>query len=168
LQVSCLQAAMVPMGVAASVATVVRPRARPLAHASMAHASTCALTTCHPCVFAGAAFFEFPRLMAMACCRPSWPMPTTRGRQRRQLDRRGLATLLPHRAPRACLRPHDRACLQVLVKGHQWPPMAHCGQVQCCGWWDSHFGPSWRPLGSLTVAGHNCLKPTVTYVTDVL
>ena len=80
----------------------------------------------------------------------------------------GFAALLLHRAPLVAPRSHDRACLDVLVKGHQWPPMARGDQCQCCGWAGSHFGPRWRPLGSLTVAGRYGLKPTVTDVTDVL
>ena len=49
---------MVPMGVATSVVTTVRPRARLSAHVSMPHASRRALTTCHACMCAGAEFFE--------------------------------------------------------------------------------------------------------------
>ena len=53
---------MAPMGLAASMPTIVRPRARPLAHASMYHASTATLTTHHPCECAGAEFFGHLRL----------------------------------------------------------------------------------------------------------
>ena len=118
---------MVPMGVATSVATTVRPRARLPALVSMPHASRRALTTCRPCMCAGAEFFEtftigvyytLPAIVADAY--------STRKAAEAAWRLLRVPTNDLHRAPRACYCTITAS----VCKRCQRPPVATIGP-----WW---------------------------------
>ena len=140
------------MCVAATVATAMRRRACSLAHASMPHAARRALATCDPHACAGADFFHLRRTTTTTRCRASPSTPPTRERQRRRRDRRRLRCFTASACSAAMPTASWPRRPVSSVKGRRWPPVAHCGRHQCCGWPDSHFGRRWCPLGGLTRA----------------
>ena len=145
LLVSCLRPALVPMCVAPSMVTAVRPRPRPTAHASMPRASATCAHGMHPCSCAGALSFEsftigsyrtLPDIVddahnARGAAEAAWS--TWR------LSLRGLNVLGG--------RAGGMEAAPVCERSRWWPvaacgsAVAHGGRHQCCGRSGSHFGP---------------------------
>ena len=148
---------MVPMAMASSVTTTVRPRACPLDHASIHHASRRALTTHDPRMCAGAEFFDILRSVAILHWRPSWWMPTTRGRQRRQRGRRAKLRFV---ASACSVRGVDHLVTTPARKRCQRPAV-----TSIASWWPTAV--LWlarQPIGTMMVSfGRPYCSPPETY-----
>ena len=147
-----LRAALAPRCVAVSVATAMRRRACSLAHASMPHAARRALAMCDPHACAGAEFFHLRRSTATTRCRPSPSTPPTRERRRRRRDRRRYCCIAAATCSAAVPTASWPRRPVGSVKRRRWPPLAHGGRNQRCGWPGTHFSRRWCPLGGLTRA----------------